>query len=196
MSSAKRKTQRASGISRASSKKPQAGVHQRAAIFAPWRLEFVLGPKDSGCFLCRAAALADGDEAGWRQALLLHRDEHALIIMNRYPYTGGHLLIAPRRHTHELPGLNETESCALWELTRQSVALLNRVMKPQGCNVGMNLGKAAGAGIEDHLHMHAIPRWVGDTNFWPVIGGVHTVPLALEKLWAEMRPVFKERAVL
>jgi ATP adenylyltransferase len=169
-------------------------VHERAAVFAPWRLEFVLGPKDAGCFLCRAAELSEGDEEAWKQSLLLFRDAHALVIMNRYPYTGGHLLIAPRRHTHELPSLNEAESRAFWEQTRLCVEVLGKVMKPQGCNVGMNLGKAAGAGIADHLHMHAIPRWVGDTNFWPVIGQIHTVPIALEQLWDELRPVFRAHA--
>ncbi|MCW8130592.1 MAG: HIT domain-containing protein [Planctomycetota bacterium] len=185
-----RKTQRAAKIS---TKKKRDGLHRRAAVFAPWRLEFVLGPKDSACFLCEAARVPDGDEAAWKKLLLLHRDEHALIIMNRYPYTGGHLLVAPRRHTHELPALSEPESQSFWEQTRLCVDVLGRVMKMQGCNVGMNLGKAAGAGIADHLHMHAIPRWVGDTNFWPVIGGVHTVPVALDKLWDEMRPAFLPR---
>jgi len=168
----------------------RAGVRERQAVFAPWRLEFLLRPKDQGCFLCNAAKLPADDEAAWKKMLLLHRDEHALIIMNRYPYTAGHLLITPLRHTADFPGLQGAESHALWEQARLCVFVLQKVMQPQGFNVGMNLGKAGGAGIEEHLHLHAIARWVGDANYWPVISGTHTIPVALEQLWEELRPEF------
>lgn len=183
------KKKRPASKQNAAPKAPKAP--SRKVLYAPWRLEFILGPKAAGCFLCEAARLPAGDEAAWKRMLLLHRDEHALVIMNRYPYTGGHLLIAPHRHTADLPGLNAAESSSLWELTRASLSAVNAVLKPQGHNVGMNLGRPAGAGVEDHLHMHVIPRWVGDTNFLPVVGGAHTIPMALEDLWEELRPKFR-----
>ena len=160
-------------------------------LFAPWRIEFILGPKERGCFLCQAARLPAGDEAAWKRRLLLHRAGGALVILNRYPYTGGHLLVAPLRHTADLAGLREEESRALWELSRRSVDILGRVLKPQGYNLGLNLGKAAGAGVEDHLHLHALPRWIGDTNFLPVASGTSTIPVALEALWDDLRPAFR-----
>ncbi|MBE7467195.1 MAG: HIT domain-containing protein [Planctomycetes bacterium] len=165
---------------------------KRKVLFAPWRMAFLLGPKDQGCFLCEAARAKAGDEAHWKELLLLHRDKHALIIMNRYPYIGGHLLAAPLRHTCDLAGLSEAESGALWEHARLCVDVLGKVMRPQGFNVGMNLGKAGGAGIEAHLHMHAMPRWLGDTNFLPIVGQTQTVPVALEELWEELRRAFKK----
>ena len=166
-------------------------VRERQVIFAPWRLEFLLRPKDQGCFLCNAAKLPSGDEKAWKNMLLLHRDAHSLVIMNRYPYTAGHLLIAPLRHTADFPGLHSAEHHALWEQGRLCVSVLQKVMNPQGFNVGMNLGKAGGAGIEAHLHLHAVARWVGDANYWPVIAGTHTIPVALEQLWEELRPAFQ-----
>ena len=160
------------------------------ALIAPWRLSYILGPKDKSCFLCDAGKLAEGDETAWKKMLLLHRGEHGLVIMNRYPYTGGHLLIAPRRHTADLPGLSDGESRYLWEQSRRAVNVIAQVTKAQGFNLGMNLGKAAGAGIEEHLHMHALPRWHGDTNFMHIVGDTSTVPVSLEALWDEMRPLF------
>ncbi len=163
----------------------------RPAFMAPWRITYILGPKDKDCFMCRAATLPDGDEAAWKQMLLLHRSAHGLVIMNRYPYTGGHLLIAPLRHTADLPGLSSEESAYLWELTRVSIDVITKVLKPQGHNLGMNLGKAAGAGVEEHLHMHALPRWIGDTNFIHVLDNTSCIPIALEEVWDAMRPHFK-----
>jgi ATP adenylyltransferase len=166
-----------------------AGVPKRAVVFAPWRIEFVQGPREEGCFLCAAAALPD-EQSAWRKALLLHRDPQVLVMMNRYPYTGGHLLVAPLRHTGELSGLSEAESQALWAQARRCLPVLEQVCRAQGFNLGLNLGRAAGAGIADHLHLHVVPRWVGDTNFLPVLGRTHTVPVALEALWEELRPKF------
>lgn len=163
----------------------------RQAMIAPWRLSYILGPKDKTCFFCEAARIAEGDEAGWKKILLLHRGEHGLVIMNRYPYTGGHLLIAPRRHTADLPGLSADESSYLWEYARRSVDIIAQTVNAQGYNLGMNLGKAAGAGVEEHLHMHALPRWQGDTNFMHIVADTSTVPISLEHLWDQMRPKFK-----
>jgi ATP adenylyltransferase len=162
----------------------------RKSLIAPWRSDYIFSPKKPGCFFCEACALPDGDEAAWKAMLLLHRSEHGLVIMNKYPYTGGHLLIAPRRHTADLPGLTREESAYLWEFTRKAVGVIDGCVHAQGYNVGMNLGRAAGAGVEDHLHMHALPRWQGDTNFMHIVAGTSTVPVALEALWDQMRPVF------
>jgi len=167
-------------------KRPAAGVKARSTLHAPWRIEFILAPKPPGCFFCEAAQLDAKDRAAWKRTLLLYRDPRALIIMNRYPYIGGHLLIAPHRHTAALPKLDAAESHSLWELSRRCIGILERVMKPQGFNYGMNLGRAGGAGVEEHLHMHVLPRWAGDTNFMPVIAHTGTVPVALEALWEEL----------
>jgi ATP adenylyltransferase len=163
----------------------------RQAMIAPWRLSYILGPKDKTCFFCEAGRIAEGDEAGWKNILLLHRGEHGLVIMNRYPYTGGHVLIAPRRHTADLPGLSVDESKYLWEFARRSVDIIAQTVNAQGYNLGMNLGKAAGAGVEEHLHMHALPRWQGDTNFMHIVADTSTVPISIEHLWDQMRPKFK-----
>lgn len=163
----------------------------RRAFIAPWRLNYILGPKDKSCFFCEAAKLPEGDEAAWKKMLLLHRGDCGLVMLNRFPYTGGHLLIAPLRHTADLPGLSAQESAYLWEMSRRAVDAIAKAVGAQGFNLGMNLGKAAGAGVEEHLHMHALPRWHGDTNFMHIVAGTSTVPLALDALWDTMRPFFK-----
>ena len=163
----------------------------RQVFIAPWRLSYILGPKEKKCFLCEASRLPQGNEAAWKNALLLHRNEHGLVIMNRYPYTGGHLLIAPCRHTADLPGLSHGESTYLWEFSRRAVDIIAKTVNAQGYNLGMNLGKAAGAGIEEHLHMHALPRWHGDTNFMHIVADTATVPISLDQTWEQMRLLFK-----
>jgi ATP adenylyltransferase len=163
----------------------------RRAFISPWRLSYILGPKDKACFFCEASKLAEGDEDAWKKMLLVHRGPAGLVILNRYPYTGGHLLIAPRRHTADLPGLSAEESRYVWEYSRRSIDIIAKIVNGQGYNLGMNLGKAAGAGVEEHLHMHALPRWQGDTNFMHVVADTSLVPMAMEQLWDQMRPLFK-----
>ena len=179
-----------------SARKPSTRVRRprppgRRAFISPWRLSYILGPKDQNCFFCAAARLRAGDEAAWKKMLLLHRGAHGLAMLNRYPYTGGHLLIAPLRHTADLPGLSRKESAYLWEFSRHAVNIIAQTVNGQGYNLGMNLGKAAGAGVEEHLHMHALPRWHGDTNFMHIVAETSTVPIALDELWEKMRPLFK-----
>lgn len=185
---------RPSSASPARRRKRASGPTQparRKVFISPWRIAYILGPKDNGCFFCQACRLPDGDDEAWKSALLLHRGPHGLVIMNRFPYTGGHLLIAPRRHTADLPGLTPEESRYLWDYSRHAVDIIAKVLQAQGYNLGMNLGRAAGAGIEEHLHMHALPRWHGDTNFLHVVADTATVPVALEVLWDKMRPLFR-----
>jgi ATP adenylyltransferase len=164
----------------------------RKAFISPWRSAYIFGPKARTCFFCDAAKLPDGDEAAWKDMLLLHRSPYGMVIMNRFPYTGGHLLTAPLRHTADLPRLSNEESTYLWEYARKSIDVIQQVAQPQGCNLGMNLGRAAGAGVEEHLHMHTLPRWQGDTNFMHIVADTSTVPVALEAMWEKMRELFRK----
>ncbi|MGH7145455.1 MAG: HIT family protein [Planctomycetota bacterium] len=183
-------------------------------LHAPWRIDFILGPKAKGCFLCTAARLpeplagvgsvrgvqgaarAPGAKAGqrWKQWLLLARTDLCTVVMNRYPYTGGHLLISPRRHSSDFSALPSAVTAEMMRLASISTGVLDEVMHPHGFNLGMNLGTAAGAGIKDHLHLHVIPRWTGDTNFLPLVADVTQVPVAIDALYDQLKPVF-DRAV-
>jgi ATP adenylyltransferase len=144
-------------------------------IWAPWRQSYVSNsrPADS-CIFCPGLA-GTGD----RERLILARSEHSLMMLNRYPYTGGHLMVAPLRHTGELDDLSDPELLDLMHQLRRGRALLQRVVSPDGFNVGINLGKAAGAGVEEHLHIHIVPRWNGDCNFMTVVGDVRVIPEGL-----------------
>ena len=148
-------------------------------------MAYIGGPKEPGCIFCKAVDTAD--EKG---ALVLARSAHAVVMLNRYPYGNGHVMVAPRRHTADLAALSPEEHGGLAESLRRSVALLQDFFRCDGMNVGMNLGSAAGAGIADHLHWHAVPRWIGDTNFMPVIGEVRSMPEHLDALWERLRPAF------
>lgn len=143
-------------------------------LWAPWRINYIRGEKEKGCFLCRMLA-EDKD----RENLILFRGESCAVVMNRFPYTSGHLMVCPLRHTSSLSDLSETEELELTRLTRRVIEALRALMQPEGFNIGINLGSAAGAGLKDHLHRHIVPRWVGDTNFMAVIGDTHVVPEAL-----------------
>lgn len=143
-------------------------------------------PAASKCFLCEAAGFAaDSAEGGDR--LLLHRDEQALIIMNRYPYTSGHLLVAPREHLADLNDCSANLRAHLMELTAQAQKCIQQAYNPQGMNIGMNLGRCAGAGLPGHLHIHLVPRWNGDTNFMSTIGDVRVIPQALEQSYERLK---------
>jgi ATP adenylyltransferase len=142
--------------------------------------------EDSGCIFCSAAT-------GDRQAgLVLAVTEHVVAMLNRYPYANAHVMLAPRVHAADLSALEPDAHGALSEGLRRSIALLQRTFSPDGMNVGLNLGAAAGAGFADHLHWHLVPRWNGDTNFMPVIGEVSCIPEHLEAMWARLAPVFAE----
>ena len=154
-------------------------------LWAPWRMAYIGGPKEPGCIFCTHPEAADQ-----KAALVLARPAHAVVMLNRYPYGNGHVMVAPRRHTADLAALSPEEHGALAETVRRSVKLLQDFFRCDGMNVGMNLGSAAGAGIADHLHWHLVPRWIGDTNFMPVIGEVRSMPEHLEALWDRLHPVF------
>ena len=152
-------------------------------LWAPWRMEYIEEvDQPHGCFLCRAAQTDDD-----RAALVLWRSDECLAVMNRWPYNNGHLLIAPLRHTGELEELTENELAEQMTMLKRCRANLAAVMSPDGFNVGLNLGRSAGAGVEDHLHWHIVPRWNGDTNFMPVAAAAKVIPQSLETLWELLR---------
>lgn len=152
-------------------------------LWAPWRMEFIRGPKEEGCFLCRIIREGPSQDA---ENLVVCRGKTGLLLMNRYPYNGGHLMAAPYRHVGTLGTLSPEELAEMMELTRLGERLLDRVVHPQGFNMGINQGAAAGAGLKDHLHMHIVPRWEGDTNFMPVLGRVRVMPQALDEMHAAL----------
>jgi ATP adenylyltransferase len=154
------------------------------SLHAPWRIEYILAPKkdsDAGLFT-RIAQSSDDEEN-----LVIVRDRTCYALLNRYPYNGGHVMVVPYKETPDLDGLTAAELADLWELTRRCVGVLKQVMKPDGFNIGINLGKVAGAGIAEHLHIHVVPRWNGDTNFMPVLARTSVVPEALTELAARLR---------
>lgn len=150
-------------------------------LWAPWRYAYIAAPNVTGCVLCEAPA--SGDD---RASLILHRTQEGYLILNRFPYNIGHLMAVPSRHLARPDGLTPREGEALMALVSLGVRALELAMDPDGFNVGMNLGRAAGAGIADHLHMHIVPRWSGDTNFMPVLGGVKVLPEQLDDTYQRL----------
>ncbi len=154
------------------------------ALHAPWRIEYILAPKpENGESLFTRIAQSNDDEANH----VIVRDHTCYALLNRYPYTGGHILVVPYKQSPDLNGLTDDELADLWKLTRRCINVLKQQMKPDGFNVGINLGKVAGAGIVEHLHIHIVPRWNGDTNFMAVIANTTVVPQALTELAAQLR---------
>ncbi len=144
------------------------------------------------CVLCR---LHQADPAHDPDNLVLYRGHTCYVLMNRYPYNTGHLMVVPYEHTADLPGLDEACAHELFTLTRQTTTLLGQAYQPHGFNIGMNLGRTAGAGIDAHIHMHIVPRWSGDTNYMPIIGGTKLVPEALEQTYQRLQPLFTPPAM-
>jgi len=184
-------------------------------IWAPWRLDYVVSADeaklpaptrpvrwregaDPQCFFCRNIAEAEGttDAAAGKEAdrenLVVFHTELSILVLNRYPYNNGHLLIAPRRHRAEPADLEDEEHLDLMQELTRAIAAMRRLMDPHGFNVGLNLGRVAGAGLPGHLHWHLVPRWNGDTNFMPVLAGIRVIPQSLDALWEalsqELRP--------
>ena len=155
------------------------------SIWAPWRMEYIQRAKSADCFLC--ALLASNDD---RESLLLNRGLLASTVMNRYPYNGGHLMVIPNRHLADFEELTADEQMAISTQTQNAIRILKTVMKPDGFNLGYNLGSAAGAGLKEHLHQHIVPRWNGDTNFMPVVGETHVMPQSLLTLYDQLKPYF------
>lgn len=154
------------------------------SLHAPWRIEYILAPKPR---LEESLFTQIGQSNDDVANLVIVRDRTCYALLNRYPYNGGHLMVVPYKQSADLNGLSEMELTDLWNLVRRCVNALTQVMKPDGFNIGINLGKVAGAGITDHIHVHVVPRWNGDTNFMPVLGQTSVVPQALAELAAQLR---------
>ncbi len=152
-------------------------------MWAPWRIEYILGAKQKGCVFCNAISVND--------QLTLYKGKRTMVVMNKYPYINGHLLVAPVRHLAALDELSRPEMGDLLATVEQSVAILRRVMHPEGFNVGLNLGRVAGAGVEEHLHFHIVPRWPGDTNALTVFADVRVIPQHLQETYALLKPHFE-----
>ncbi len=160
-------------------------------LWAPWRASYIRkGEKKSeGCIFCE---FPQKGPASYKEHFILYSSEKAFVIFNLYPYNAGHLMVIPRRHVSDLSELPKEEYQALCELLQKTVAILKQELLPEGMNLGMNLGKAAGAGIADHCHFHVVPRWNGDTNFMPVVAETKVIGKSLGELYQKLLPAFKE----
>jgi ATP adenylyltransferase len=162
-------------------------------LWAPWRLGYIKGEKpetppivaerflpgaDQACFLCQAAP--EGED---HERLVVHRGDLTVTVLNRYPYNNGHLLIAPKRHLACPEEIDDGTHLELMQMLRRVILALKKTIQPEGFNVGLNLGKVAGAGLPGHMHWHVVPRWNGDTHFMPILAGVRVIPQSLEELW-------------
>lgn len=157
-------------------------------LSAPWRADYVRGSsKSQGCIFC--AALKGGED---RAAAVLLRGRHNFILLNRFPYNPGHLMIAPNRHLADFAKATPPERAELAELAAAALRLLGRAYRPQGFNAGMNLGQSAGAGITGHYHLHVVPRWTGDSNFMPLVGGTRVFIEDLDATYQKLRPLFDQ----
>ncbi len=154
-------------------------------LWAPWRMEYILGKREPYCIFCpEGGGLSDSER------LILYRGRLTMVMMNKYPYNNGHLLVAPWRHVADLEDLVEEEMTDLMRKIQMCVKIIRPLMRPNGFNVGLNLGAAAGAGVESHLHFHVVPRWEGDTNFMTVFADVRSIPEHLKQTYDKLRPHF------
>ena len=159
------------------------------SIWAPWRMEYIAGEKDARenkCFLCIEPA---SDEA----SLVLARKQTAFVVMNRYPYANGHVMVVPVRHVGKIDGLSDGELLDMMGLVRLLSSVLRETVHAEGLNIGMNMGKPAGAGLEEHLHIHVVPRWVGDTNFMPVLGETKVISEHLHETYRKLKQKVDEK---
>ncbi len=157
-------------------------------LWAPWRLDYIKSEKPEGCIFCDLPA--DGDD---RAAYIVHRGDHCFVVLNKFPYNNGHVMVTPYEHSPALDGLDDDTLLELMQLTRRAVEALGAVYGPEGFNIGINVGKIAGAGVEGHVHQHVVPRWDADTNFMPVIGSTRVLPQSLEDSWEALREAFATR---
>lgn len=158
-------------------------------LWSPWRLEYLKAPKKDGCIFCQAIQ-SNQD----RENLVLWRGERAFLILNRFPYNNGHLMVVPYTHVPSLEDLDTPTLTELMLLLKRSLAALRMAMQPDGFNIGANLGHAAGAGIEDHVHLHVVPRWSGDTNFMPIVGDVRVIPQTWLQTYDQLRAALEHQA--
>ena len=152
-------------------------------LFSPWRKAYIEGyEKEEGCIFCNALAKEDSPKN-----LIVHRGQRAIVVVNLYPYTNGHLMVAPMAHKPTLEDLDPETRAEMMELTSQAMAVLKKIYNPQAFNLGANIGKAAGAGVPDHVHLHIVPRWNGDTNFMSAVGETRVLPETIEETYKRIR---------
>ena len=156
-------------------------------LWTPWRMEFILSEKSGQCIFCDM--LEAGDDLSCH---ILHRGQRAFVVLNRYPYNNGHLMIVPYEHVARLEDLDEKTLSELMQLVNKGMAALRETMNPHGFNIGANLGKGAGAGVDDHVHIHVVPRWEGDTNFMTILAGIRMVPEMLDQTCSRLGAAFEE----
>jgi ATP adenylyltransferase len=162
-----------------------AAERASSRIWAPWRIEYIKGEKSPECIFCAKPALDD------ESALIVRRGESCFVMLNAYPYTSGHVMIAPYEHTADLAGLGEATARELIALTQESLRAIAEAYGPEGFNVGANLGTVAGAGVADHVHMHVVPRWEGDTNFMSSLADTRVLPESLQDTQRNLKEAFQ-----
>lgn len=158
-------------------------------LWSPWRMEYIENIKEEICIFCDAQTKEDGAEN-----LIAHRGTRAYVILNRYPYTSGHLMVVPFDHQPNLEELDAETRAEMIDLTSKCMTVLRNVYKPQAFNMGANIGEAAGAGVKEHVHIHIVPRWAGDTNFMSSLGGTRVLPEALEVTYQRIKNGFQENS--
>jgi ATP adenylyltransferase len=156
-------------------------------MFAPWRGEFIRGAKPKGCIFCQMLA-----EKKDRSNLILHRAEHSFIVFNRYPYTSGHMMIVPNRHIGDIEKMPAVTLNEIMALSKLVIKALKTEFSPRGFNLGMNLGRSAGAGVAGHLHLHIVPRWAGDSNFMATTGDVRVISFSLDDVYQALEKYFRQ----
>lgn len=162
-------------------------------LWAPWRLAYIKSAdriNEDGCVFCD---LPSDKKENDRKNLIVYRSKESFVILNKYPYNGGHLLVVPYKHTNSLDDLSSSEMLELMQMLQESLKALQAAFGPHGYNIGMNLGRPAGAGIEGHLHFHVVPRWNGDTNFMPVVGHTKVISSGCDETWKKLRPHFETK---
>jgi len=158
-------------------------------MWAPWRMEYVASQynESNGCVFCNSPK--DKDD---KKNHIVYRGEHCYVILNKFPYNNGHVMVLPYQHSSDLLDLSEDIHAECQELIRKTIKALRKVFNPQGINIGLNMGNAAGAGIAEHIHYHILPRWEGDTNFMPVVAGVKVISESLDSAYFKLKEAFKE----
>jgi len=161
---------------------------EKKILYSPWRLDYILSEKDKKCIFCIKPQKNDDSKH-----FILYRSQTCFVIMNIYPYNNGHLMVVPNRHVSSLSQLTEEEISDLFNTVRLSETVLMENYSPEGINIGLNLGKAAGAGIDEHLHVHILPRWFGDSNFMTTIGEVRVIPESFERAYIRLKEQFDNK---
>ena len=159
-------------------------------LWSPWRMDYILGRKEKGCIFCKKPK-----EKKDRKNLILFRSRYAFVMMNKFPYNNGHLMIVPKRHCLDLSQLHQEELQDLFFLLKASTQVLKKTLKPHGFNIGINMGIVGGAG-EKHIHFHVVPRWTGDTNFMPVLGETKVIPEYLDNTYHKLHSAFRNPSLL